>query len=540
MTLFIRTLVVLLVASVVSAQPPDQPRFQPGDLTYLGTFRVPDSDGTGTSEDNQFVYSAIGVAGVAGPGQLFYACHAQRSARLGIVAVPALDGVAKVVEPCRQMPNLDAMGTDQSPRFTGGAMVYNGRTLVDAYIYYDGSGTQANTHWYGTSTAAMSGPVNVQANNVLLTNSSGVTYRPKAGMMAGWMGLVPQEWRATMGGPAFTGQGAIAITSRSSFGPALSVFNPDDLGKGSPVAATMLMGYPDEYKYLGEWGSGAWGTSPISQYYSGADTVGAVFWPVGTRSVVSIGRHGTGLPEMKGMNCYGPGTKDATLIGTSDGQGNRYCYDPSNGNKGPHSYPYKGQAMAFDVLDFIAVKAGTKQPWDMRPYAVWNFGTGTPLDQPGMTVVGAAYDPSAGRLYVSTGSTTVYVFKTGAGVSPPSLPTSVNDTYSTAWATTLTVAAPGVLSNDSTNGGGAMTAGIVTPPTLGTVTLATSGGFTFTPVTAGVATFTYRAQNTSGVGNTATVSITVGAQPPPPSTGTLLVGGATLTCTLANGVLTCK
>ena len=417
---FVATLIVSVAATSALAQTPqEQPRFQAGDLTYVGTFTVPDTDGTGTSEDNQFAYSAIGVAGVAGPGKLFYACHAQRSARLGIVEVPAIGGTAKVVEPCQQMPNLGAVGSDQSPRFTGGAMVYNGRTLVDAYIYYDGAGQQANTHWYGSSLSSMTGPVNVQANNVWLTNVNGVQYRPKAGMMAGWMGLVPQEWRALMGGPAFTGQGAIAITSRSSFGPALSVFNPDDLGKTNPVPATMLIGYPDEHKDLGEWGAGPWGTSPISPYYSGADTLGTVFWPLGTRSVVSIGRHGTGMPEMNGMNCYGPGTNNKALIGEPDGQGNRYCYDPSNSNKGPHSYPYKAQAMAYDALDMLAVKQGTKQPWDLRPYAVWNFGGGTPLDQPGVTIVGAAYDQSARRLYVSSGSTVVHVFEVKSGAPPP-------------------------------------------------------------------------------------------------------------------------
>ncbi len=416
----VATLIFSVAATSALAQtPPDQPRFQPGDLTYLGSFRVPDTDGTGTSVDNQFAWSGVGVAGSAGPGKLFYGCHAQKSARLGIVAVPALGGTATVVEPCRQMPNLDQMGSDQSPRMTGGAMVYNGRTLVDAYIYYDGAGSQANTHWYGSSLSSMVGPSNVQANNVWLTSVNGVTYRPKAGMMAGWMGLIPQEWRALVGGPAFTGQGAIAITSRSSFGPALSVFNPDDLGKANPVPAAMLLGYPDEHKGLGEWGSGAWGTSPISPYYSGADTVGTVFWPLGTRSVVSIGRHGTGLPEMQGMNCYGPGTSDKALIGQSDGQGNRYCYDPSNSNKGPHSYPYKAQAMAFDALDLVAVKQGTKKPWDLRPYAVWNFGVGSPLDRPGITIIGGTYDQATQRLYVSTGSTDVHVFAVSTGAPPP-------------------------------------------------------------------------------------------------------------------------
>ncbi len=421
-SLWLLAILVLLWARHMLAQPVDPltlPRVQPGDLTYIGSFGVPDTDGTGASEDNQFAWSSHGVIGIAGPDRLFYGCHAQRSARLGIVSVPALGDVATVIEPCRQMPNLAAVGSDQSPRVSGGAMVHNGRVVVSSYIYYDGEGKQANTHWYGSALSSMSGPVNVQADNVTLTNDNGVSYRPKAGMMAGWMAPVPPEWRTRVGAPAFTGQGAIAITSRSSFGPALSVFDPDDMGTLTPTPAAMLLGYPDEHKGLGEWGAGPWGTSPISPYYSGADTVGTVVWPSGTRSVVSIGRHGTGLPEMKGMNCYGPGTANKALIGTSDLQGNRYCYDPSNFNKGPHSYPYTCQAMGFDAGDLVAVKQGSKQPWDLRPYAVWTFCVGTPLERPGVQIVGGAYDPSTQRLYVSAGSTDVYVFDVKTGASPP-------------------------------------------------------------------------------------------------------------------------
>jgi hypothetical protein len=96
------------------------------------------------------------------------------------------------------------------------------------------------------------------------------------------------------------------------------------------------------------------------------------------------------------------------------------------------------------------------------------------------------------------------------------VPTTVNDSYSTSVNTGLTVTAPGVLSNDNSNGGGAMTAGLVSTVSNGTLTLNANGSFIYTPNASFVGTdsFTYRASNAAGAGNVATVSIVVGASLP--------------------------
>jgi hypothetical protein len=96
-------------------------------------------------------------------------------------------------------------------------------------------------------------------------------------------------------------------------------------------------------------------------------------------------------------------------------------------------------------------------------------------------------------------------------------PTAVNDAFSTLPNTALMVAAPGVLANDNSNGGGAMTAVLVSTVSNGALALATNGGFTYTPSAgfAGVDSFVYRASNVHGPGNTATVTLTVTALPPP-------------------------
>jgi large repetitive protein len=99
------------------------------------------------------------------------------------------------------------------------------------------------------------------------------------------------------------------------------------------------------------------------------------------------------------------------------------------------------------------------------------------------------------------------------------VPTTVDDGYGTPFNTPLVVPAPGVLTNDNSNGGGAMTAALVTTVAHGSLALASDGGFTYTPTAgfSGVDTFTYRAVGPIGNGNVATVTITVHATTPAPT-----------------------
>jgi len=144
---------------------------------------------------------------------------------------------------------------------------------------------------------------------------------------------------------------------------------------------------------------------------------------------------------------------------------------------------------------------------------------------------GFAYTPNAGfsggdsftyraTNGVGPGTTATVTISVGAPPTPP--PTSTNDSYSGTDGTPLLVAAPGVLANDTSNGGGAMTAAVVANPGNGTLTLGSDGAFVYTPTTGfvGTDTFTYRAATSlGGPGNVATVSIAVAAitTPQPPS-----------------------
>jgi hypothetical protein len=97
-------------------------------------------------------------------------------------------------------------------------------------------------------------------------------------------------------------------------------------------------------------------------------------------------------------------------------------------------------------------------------------------------------------------------------------PTSVDDAYTTFMDNPLAVPARGVLTNDSSNAGGPMTAALVSGPTHGALGFDANGGFSYTPAPGflGVDSFTYRAVNVNGPSpNIATVLITVEAPPGP-------------------------
>ena len=105
-------------------------------------------------------------------------------------------------------------------------------------------------------------------------------------------------------------------------------------------------------------------------------------------------------------------------------------------------------------------------------------------------------------------------------------PVAVNDTYALSANATLSVAAPGVLANDSDVDGDPLTVTLVTAPAHGAVTLSANGAFSYTPAAnyAGTDTFTYSVRDPSLSSALATVSLSVSGATLVTSTNTIGFG----------------
>lgn len=89
------------------------------------------------------------------------------------------------------------------------------------------------------------------------------------------------------------------------------------------------------------------------------------------------------------------------------------------------------------------------------------------------------------------------------------IPVATNGSYAYTMNTTLSVAPPGVLVNDSDADGDPLTAVLVSGPTNGTLSLSSNGGFTYTPATNfnGIDGFTYVASDGSADSQVASVTL---------------------------------
>ena len=146
------------------------------------------------------------------------------------------------------------------------------------------------------------------------------------------------------------------------------------------------MYYDSNHHTLGVWE----GSNPT---YGGTTQVNGLALIRGTRTALFVGRNGNG------PFCYGDGTNDQALAKSRTATGETLCYDPTTSDKGQHAYPYRYQFWAYDLNELAEVRAGRRDPWEVKPYGVWPFDLPTP--EPSVRIGGVAYDPAGRRLFIS-------------------------------------------------------------------------------------------------------------------------------------------
>jgi hypothetical protein len=285
---------------------------------------------------------------------------------------------------------------------------------TNAMVFYGGRMFGVNQYFYdnrsGTIPAFWSRPINpLTTGDVDGLEAIGVD---SGGAYAAFdiqryhnilLNLVPDEWIEALGGPVFAGAGhSGSVESTQSWGASLFTFDPADVTFNSSRDDIMqpLVMYPPDHRELGltsEW-------PPPSPYFSFAMGVEGGTAINGTRTFLFFGTDGDHESE---YSCYGPGTATLALHGVdADGEpgGFTWCYDPSNvGASGGHMWPYVYKVWAYDMLDFAEVVAGTKTPWELRPYAMWTptFPIYVNPAAANQLIYGGSYDSANKKLWIA-------------------------------------------------------------------------------------------------------------------------------------------
>jgi hypothetical protein len=360
---------------------------------YLGAFRVPGGQ-FGCPDDNKCSFHFGGGPIVFNPANnsLYIAGHTHNQwiAEINIPAIISSTDLNSLNTATIRQKFADLANGRIGNLGKGGSLIENGgklggllvngtKLLVSDFAYYDGSYQAYYTHF--TANANWTG------NGVGFGGMKriGIPSAPQAGYVSGYMTTIPNEWQAAFGGTAITGNSNLSIITRTSLGPSAFVFDPGEVDIKPVVTASPLVYYPPDHWNIGDF-------STANPYSNQTTKITGVVFPGGSKSVLFFGRHGLSC-------CYGTGTSNDALTGKPVGNGSNYCYDPADDSKGTHGYPYVHQVWAYDANDMLSVKNGTKNPWDITPYAVWTYEL--PFQTPGRNIIGATYDPATQRIFIS-------------------------------------------------------------------------------------------------------------------------------------------
>lgn len=376
--LILGVLACWLVAVSAGAQtdPLSRPLLDASTVRGDGSFQLP----AGANLD----YGSAAM-GVSEDGQALYVSCVFDSAGIAKVRIPAIGGTAALLEKCggpskAQLDSIHPTNPGANPASYGGILEIGGRLIVSAFIAYDADGGASRTYWSGPSIGALAGPY----------STSGVTN----GFLKGAIVPLPTEWRALLGGyEAMHCDRYSSIIGRGSFTPACSLFHPADVTKdGVPMRLLFACRITNSGCDTYQQNPGRLGR------YEGAERLGAYFIAPGTRTLVVIAQDGLG------PSCYGYATTDKSLQGQEHPGADpaKWCYSlestDHNWGKGPKAYPYVLTAWLIDMRHVVEAFQGTRQPWDVRPYAAVPL----PGSHDELILWGGAYNPVTNQAYYVT------------------------------------------------------------------------------------------------------------------------------------------
>ena len=395
--------ILLFVCSVNAEQLTEN------DITYLGAFALPFPANVST-----YNYGMRGMGFYNDPTygpSLFIRGHDNYDGKnwtdgwVGQVDVPATLGTGSwsSLPEASEIQNITNITDGKGDPLSGtsenwdiyGMLAYNGRLIYGATLDYGQTWQQTATHG---------------ASSFDLSNKNDFTGWERVGdsgatrYMGGYMGHIPSDKQSLFGGvDAVTGSVADSIVGATSAGPALALFDPDDIGNSPPPhSATQLLYYSTDA------GTALSSNCPTTgacedPLFNALSTVNGIAIPSGYDTAIFIGNHD--IADGDGW-CYGTTAECTSYFGNS------LCTPDS---KGEHSDSVKNVIWAYDIQDLADVYNRTAKPHEPTP-ELWTsvvsnaIGTGGSCDP---RINSATYDDSTRRLYVAVGYTspTIHVFE---------------------------------------------------------------------------------------------------------------------------------
>lgn len=356
--------------------------------TYQGSFRLAES--LGSADNNGFSFAPGPIALRPGAQSLFLGSFNSHVAEIAVpplvkLTSPDISGLSKVPtflqplsDPAQGTLNTSGVGGNLPSGYGGMTVLPDGTLHLAGFLFYDANNDVRASHFRRSAD--------------LTTSSSFSGWFPVGdpthqGFVGQALVPIPTAWQTALGGTYLATGGALSIITRTSAGPSATVFDATLGDAATPVAGKLLLGYPTGHETLGTYLSAV-----ANPAYNQATALGGAF--IIDDSLVFLGRTGLGKPG------YGPGTSDPALAGTPvpGGNGEVWIYDPINSDKGGHAWPYVNFAWVYRLSDLAAVKAGTKQPWEVIPAAMFPFDLPLPVGQRGLF---AGYDPTTQTLVIA-------------------------------------------------------------------------------------------------------------------------------------------
>jgi hypothetical protein len=341
----------------LTQRPPSAGLLDSNGLEYEGAFRLP---GGGETDEEKWNYGGAPIAFDPWRRSIWGVGHDQQQ-RIGefTIPTPVVGPLSSLPRAEQKTPFFDTSWRTQVMSSTvkiGGILPQpNGDLIVSAFAYYDSGNRQVTSHFRRAADGAVSGPFRL--------NTSRHSVNPgKAGAVSGYMFWIPPEWQAAFGGPAVTGNCCLSIITRTSLGPALTVFDPGQLGSADPVPSREILGYPHRSPTLGTTAEGLLYNGSVNNNFAG------MVWITGTRTVLAIQKIGTGTVVYKAGYTAG---QNILMV------------------------------LAYDAQDLLAVRNGRKRAHAVEPYAHWQ------LDHPLGSVDGRTdrqsitHDPATGRIFMT-------------------------------------------------------------------------------------------------------------------------------------------